>query len=210
MLYLPNKNSTSVLKALFDCHLCYSTFFSLTSLGVESYVCVLCLIIAACSLFSPRVWSFPRCWPFTPPQPVASLTAPRHLVPRAPSWTPNYRPRPMLMIDFKTRCLVYSLPLPQCKFAKAAKGGLRSCSAVLRRFKAWLSYLFLWFNSRNCPKAVWYSWRKRSVSISIPFNLNGSSVCTFSHRRAIWMLPSLLHGNLAKKKKVTIKTLTVI
>lgn len=109
-----------------------------------------------CSLFSPRVWSFPRCRPFTPPQPVASLTAPRHLVPHAPSWTPNYRPRPMLMIDFETRCFVYSLPLPQCKFAKAAKGGLRSCSAVLCRFKAWLSYLFQchWIFSGLTAKTV--------------------------------------------------------
>ncbi len=120
---LQNKNSTLVLKALLVCHLCYSIFFSLTSLGVESYVCVLCLIICGvCSLFSRRVWSFPQRRPFTPPQPVASLTAPRHLVPHAPSWTPNYCPRPMLMIDFETRCPAYSLSLPQCKFAKAAKG----------------------------------------------------------------------------------------
>jgi len=45
---------------------------------------------------------------------------------------------------------------------------------------------FLWFNCENCPEAVWFSWRKRSVSISIPIHLNGScSASTFSHRSAI-------------------------
>ncbi len=109
-----------------------------------------------CSLFSQCVWSFPWCRPFTPPQPVASLTAPRHLVPHAPSWTPNYRPRPMLMIDFE-RFLAYSLSLPQCKFAKAAKGvytRIQLYSADLRYDCCIYLYNFHRFNSENGLKVV--------------------------------------------------------